>query len=906
MRYFAIAWGFGFWLAAAQVRAAEAPAPDSPPEERAYEVAKRYFNTRAFDLAAQEFEEFLRDYPGSGSRTEAILLRAQCFYQLGQFQPCLDALQTHAETAGPLADQYLYWQAEAAFRLQRFAQAAERFEQLLAQFPESSSRAESVAGAAFSRRALGENQRVLEILAKHDAVLAAALGQPTGREQAARAYLLLIEILLSEQQFARAEAVLNQLGDLRGISDLDWQRQRLWIDLRLSQSQPQLAAPHASNLVALARESGSAPLIAQAALLQARIQEKGGQPQAALLMYDQLVQSTNAPGVRLEAVSRAVQIAIAQDQLDEAIRRSAVLLTPEAVTNRALDELRLTAGELHLKSYFTERAGATLSTTNRLQLALTWFDQVATNAQGDLAGRAQLRRGWCLWEEADRGGGSNRWFAAERAFASAASAITQPEENALARFKWADCQFRNGNYVGAISNYQALLAQHTGQPSMPRGLFEHSQYQLLRAALAAGDQGAADRAMGAILKLEPAGSLGPPALLLFGQTLIRQQRVDDARTALASFVERFPQSPLLPEARLALAATQVREGQWPLALAQYAAWLTNHADHPQRPRIEFDRAWIIALAGREDEAFGALTNFVARYPTNTLAPLAENWLADHLRNRGQFELAEDKYQRIFKNTNWPPSELTYRAQLMAGRMAFARQNWRDARGYLTNAVNALLAVTNEFPTLAAEAWFLLGDTILHQYLSTPARSNQLAGEAIFALARVTQGYTDQPLAAQAWGRTGDCYLQLAVTEPGEYERAAVAYTNALTHARADVLTRSAASFGLGLVREKQAALPGADRARLLQWALGHYLAVVEGKILREGETADPHWTKEAGLAAGRLAEESQRWDLAVGVYEGLRARLPFLRALWDAKLALAQTNQVRLQLPAAETPRARQ
>src|SRR5204863_6427272 len=54
----------------------------------------------------------------------------------------------------------------------------------------------------------------------------------------------------------------------------------------------------------------------------------------------------------------------------------------------------------------------------------------------------------------------------------------------------------------------------------------------------------------------------------------------------------------------------------------------------------------------------------------------------------------------------------------------------------------------------------------------------------------------------------------------------------------------------------------ADRTNLLSEALRHYFYVVEGKNLRGNEQADPFWVKEAAVAAARLAEELQQWDVA--------------------------------------------
>ena len=47
--------------------------------------------------------------------------------------------------------------------------------------------------------------------------------------------------------------------------------------------------------------------------------------------------------------------------------------------------------------------------------------------------------------------------------------------------------------------------------------------------------------------------------------------------------------------------------------------------------------------------------------------------------------AERNYKLLFQSTNWAPCELTYTAQLMAGRAAVARQGWKDVDVYKRQA-----------------------------------------------------------------------------------------------------------------------------------------------------------------------------------------------------------------------------
>mgnify|MGYP002527468058 CR=1 FL=1 len=84
---------------------------------------------------------------------------------------------------------------------------------------------------------------------------------------------------------------------------------------------------------------------------------------------------------------------------------------------------------------------------------------------------------------------------------------------------------------------------------------------------------------------------------------------------------------------------------------EYDRWVTNYPAHPALPQAEFDRAWLNHQAGNRARAFQLFTNYVVRFPTNSLAPVAQKWIADHQFQSGKFAEAEQGYRRLFENTN---------------------------------------------------------------------------------------------------------------------------------------------------------------------------------------------------------------------------------------------------------------
>ena len=107
--------------------------------------------------------------------------------------------------------------------------------------------------------------------------------------------------------------------------------------------------------------------------------------------------------------------------------------------------------------------------------------------------------------------------------------------------------------------------------------------------------------------------------------------------------------------------------------------------------------------------------------------------------------------------------------------------------------------------------------------------------------------------------------------------------------------RSQAEIKLATVLEAIAKLkPPPDNYALLDAAFAHYANVFYEKNLADGETPDPFWLKEAGLAAGRLAEERKEWEKAINIYNRLQTMLPPLAEFLQKRISRAR-DQWRLE-----------
>jgi tetratricopeptide (TPR) repeat protein len=361
-----------------------------------------------------------------------------------------------------------------------------------------------------------------------------------------------------------------------------------------------------------------------------------------------------------------------------------------------------------------------------------------------------------------------------------------------------------------------------------------------------------------------------------GQALNRQGDAAQARKVLSDFAARSPESPLLPEVELAAIRSFECEGNWSEALLRYDSWLANHTNDPAVPQAEFARAWANYLGGRETNAFHDFTNFLARFPTNELAPRAQYWVADHYYRLGLFHDAELVYQTIPKH--WPDSPLVNEAWMMAGRSAAASEEFGDAIPIYTN----LAGKDAVPPSLRLRAAFAAGDATMSQ----PPDTNNLEAGFLNAI-KIFSGimsYTNEPISVLAQGRIADCYFQLAGLDPDPlhyYTLATNSYSGVVQSPLADVTARSGAEFGLARCSENMGRLDD---------SLDHYERVIYGANLREGEKLDIFWVKEAGLKACRLLDDAGQWEQLQGLSNKLIELVPPLQSTWEKWLVKARAH----------------
>ncbi len=878
-----------------------AKAADSPESDQAFSAASQAFRDEFWDKADRELAAFVAQYPASRHAPAAILLQAQSRFQLKRFGATVDLLTDKLSAAGAQADQYHYWIAEAQFQRGNFEGAAESYAELLRQSPNSPLRLKAAYGEAFARFQLGDLARTIDLLQKPGGTFQQTAKDFPAEESAIRGSLLLGEAHYKQRNYPGATEVLNRLASPVPPPELDWQRQYLLGMVELAAQNADAALARTTNLLVIATTAGKPLLQAASLKFQAEILERK-QPAAAIQAYDRIAQIKNLPVEQVrQAILKSVDLAVAQNLLTNAIDRLRVYVAlTNSAADPALDLLRLTLGELHLKRYYQLAGGATNQgrarqvDTDSLQQARTQFDfLIKTHTNSALLGKAYLNRGWCLWEEARTPGTEARLPECTTSFRLATEHLTNSEDQAVARFKWADCQFLQRDFTNAIQNYRALLTSYESAPSIKAKWFDQTLYQIVRASIELSDFTSARAAFDRILAEFPTSPIADHAMVFFAQAFLETGEPLRAREIFVDFRKRFPGSPLKAEAELGMARSYAQEANWPAAIEQYRNWTSIYTNHAARPQTEFDLALATYKSGNETNALALFLNVATQYPASKLAPLAQLWVGDYYFSRGPFESgayqrAEENYRILLQNTNALSRDLSYQARLMAARAAFAWQGYNNARNHLTNLITRLSADTNAPSSLLAEALFLWGTIDLNEPAAPNVNSFAKFDTAISKFLRVKGGAIEP----RARCKIGYCYVQLASTNAQYYDQAAHEFERVIDSPAADSATRSEARYLLGGVLEKQAAdaaRTGEERRKLLHRALDHYLDVIYGKRppQQQKEPPDLYWINRAGLSAGTLAEQLQLLGPARRIYERLRDTLPALpamRELLDQKI----------------------
>ncbi len=865
-----------------------------PDETRHYQALARMLADGLHAQVERDATNFVAQFPHSTNLPAVYLLQARARLELGHGAAAVKLLQERAAEAGPLAADYAFWTAVAFHRQRQWAEAAAAAATFLERFPESPRRLEAAVLEAAALTEAGDLARARARLSEPDGPFQSTLRAAPDNPWAARGSLHLARLQEQLKDYEAARQTLTQLTRLPLPPPVDWERRLALAGVEFAAGRPAESLALVTNLWTAVTNQVEPALLARASLLEGRAFAGLEQWGPALAAFERALAPALPAADRRLALARVLELA----------GRPATAGPARAVLERFLeqqprdalaDTARLGLGRSLLLEFRQLAAApgpappeAAAERTNLLQRARARFEQVLTNQPpGPEVPLALLYHAWTFWEE-----GPARLAEALEGFREATLRLPPVEDQARARFQWAECQLRTGEAAGAATNFWLVATSYVEVP-LPAEVRGRALLGVVRAALETADFGAATTAAERLRSMTGQEEWSEEADLLIAEAYLQARQPEPARAQYEAFLQRHPRSARIPEVRLAIGHAFEQRGDYGAALSAYASWLANYATNQVATgllaRATFDLARVTHRVDPGPGSLALLTNFVARFPDDPNAPLAQYLVADQYINEGDYARAELAFlDKVLDPARAQPGEeLPYRARLMAGKVAVYRQAWQSARDHfdwiLTNG--PLNVVNSPIPeAVVVEAYLLRGDLFILEP-PTPGRDPLVPyAEALNVFTKVVEHFPTNVLTPRAWGRIGDCNLQLATVDPGRYDAAAAAYRRVIeSDAASDV--RSLAEVGLGIVLGKQADLkPAAEQAALQDAAMTHFLNVLYGRNLRPGDVPDPRWVRQAGLEAGLLAEVRRQWDVAAAVYKRLVLELPQLGPALEKKI----------------------
>ncbi|MBL9174907.1 MAG: tetratricopeptide repeat protein [Verrucomicrobiales bacterium] len=838
-------------------------------DQSVYDAALRDFDVGQWDRAAAGFADLVARFPDTALKAEAV--------QRERFA-----------------------RAEADLGRGEFARAAEGFSAYAKEYGAQPRAALAVVRAATARGRLGDWSGAVSLLDDPAGPFVARVRAGTEPAVVFSGFLLKAEALRAEKRLPDAEAVLNEAAAVARQPAEQWARLQALLAVQEDAARWEAAAATAEALGQALADGGTAERRAEASARAGRLWLRAGQPERSLAAFSRNTAPEIPDVYQREAVLQLADAAGARGDFAGARERLQAFLTAHPDHPDAA-EFNLRLGQILLRQYLASGAATNASpeSTALLGLAGAAFDAgLKGTASAETAGLLHLGRGWTAWYESVGGaaaGAPERLRAAVTNFQAAAAGLPAGHSQATARFKLADAQFRLQEPSQALTNYLIVAETYPSDARVQSELVESALQQAVLAAVEARDAAAAGRVVELLLARQPGATTAGDSSLQVAQALSKSGNASGARAVLRRFLRGYPSSPLVADAELSLISLDLRAEDWTNAMTSLERWISVYTNHSSLVQAEFDRAWAAARSGASTNAVAQFAALAARYPTNAIAETASLWLAGHYFSTGDFARAEAACVSVITNVSWQGGLGWHQARLWAAESARRRQSFDSARDWLMTILNDRSTPTNLVPA----AYFALGEIRMEAPPAAdqpPLRNFTLALEAFTAAAQ----YTNSPIASAAVGKMADCHLQLASQSTNSYAKAAELYRRVLGSPSADISARSKAACGLAIVARKLAG-NGTDAASLALWneSLDRYLDVLDGRLLRPGESPDPWWIKEAGREAGQILEALGRWQDAAALYDRLARELPSQRASWELRAAEARRRLVNGGAPPA-------
>ncbi len=441
---------------------------------------------------------------------------------------------------------------------------------------------------------------------------------------------------------------------------------------------------------------------------------------------------------------------------------------------------------------------------------------------GPLNNRAHFQLGWVFLND-------KKYDSAASEFQKAVERSRDPQLQADAWLKIGDLNFERHQFATAASAY--LKSTQIKGADTPK--IEQALYQAANSNFKAGNLPEVFKLHTLYQAQYAEGKLAPEFLLLVAEAYRKageRQKVADTYKMLVNKYSSLSQG---MKGWVYYAESLYATDQFKESIQVVDQFVQKYPDHEWVPRALLIKAYSLDKLEQIDQAAASFQSLVKNYSQSLAAIEAQFWLGLYFDRQKNFAKAQEQFELLRKKAPTHPlaTEATYFAARAADRLG---QNKEDA----PRLINALVKEYPDSPWVF-DAYFLYGDILTKQREFDAALRifNDLI--ARYHPAKFPQ-FTERLLEVQ--GRRGECLRQLK-----HYDEATAAFKTILNAPRVDTATHNQAYVELGKTFEETGDL---------KRALENYLAPLYERNPRAilPEERDFFWVCKGSLEAIDLLE----------------------------------------------------
>lgn len=605
------------------------------------------FQQQQFDTARRLFSRFVSDYPDSRHTDDASLRLGESFLRLKKNEEALAPLKVVLDRfpQSELAGEAAYWLGEAYVRMGDYENGIKYYTLAFEHFPSNRLRDYALYAVGWTYQTKGDYPRAAEWYARlpkevpTSELVSAALVRHGECFYYMKEYRKAIQELSAssagitrteekgEAEYLIAEAYyhLGEFGEARGHYERflkEYPGHRLVRDVLYALGWTYLkTADYLKAEQTFDQLSGGSDALAHSGLFRRGVAEKfGGRIQEALATWTDVV-----------------RIAPRGEFSDNALYESGLLLYEQ----------------------------------NRIREAIPFFDRVAREyPSSDVLADSYRMAGECLVADSS-------FTRAKELFAKAIAvpdASFEAKVNALYQLGWS--QYKSGQYAQGIQSFSQFLENYPSHPKAVDARFWRAEahYRLEKYAASSADYvavagqksshraealygagwslyklnnfGGAREQFEALLSGFPSGKFAFDGRLRLGDSYFFLKDYAGAEGAYRTVIRQFPQEPSIDYAYYQLGQTYYRRGNFNDAVSQFSDLMKRYPKSALADDAQYAIGWIWFQNKQYTESIKEFQKILQNSPESDLVPRATYSIGDAYYNQQQYGAAEKSYRDV--------------------------------------------------------------------------------------------------------------------------------------------------------------------------------------------------------------------------------------------------------------------